>query len=55
MKISQEELDGARTRVAERFATQAAPAVLSSLPGEVVRDAALNLARALDGDTAIGC
>lgn len=53
MKISQEELDGARTRVAERFATQAAPAVLSNLPGEVVRDVALNLARALDGDTAI--
>ena len=53
MKVSQEELDGARARIAERFATKAAPAVLSHIPGEVVRDAALNLARALDGDSAI--
>jgi len=53
MKVSQEELDGARARVAERFATKAAPTVLSHIPGEVVRDAALNLARALDGDSAI--
>ena len=53
MKVSQEELEGARARVAERFATKSAPTVLSHIPGEVVRDAALNLARALDGDTAI--
>lgn len=53
MKFSQEELDGARSRVAERFSVQAAPTVLSQIPAEVVRDAALNLARALDGDSAI--
>lgn len=53
MKFSQEELDGARSRVAERFSVKSAPAVLAQIPAEVVRDAALNLARALDGDSAI--
>ncbi len=53
MKFSQEELDGARSRVAERFAVKAAPTVLTHIPAEVVRDAALNLARALDGDSVI--
>ena len=32
MKFSQEELDGARSRVAERFSVQAAPTVLSQIP-----------------------
>lgn len=49
---SQEELDGARQRVADRFGTPQAPAVLRMVPADAVRDAALNLARALDGETA---
>jgi alkyl hydroperoxide reductase subunit D len=53
MKVSQEELDGARSRVAERFGVKTAPTVLSAIPGEIVRDAALNLSRALDGDSAL--
>ncbi|MFO0619942.1 MAG: carboxymuconolactone decarboxylase family protein [Polyangia bacterium] len=53
MKVSQEELDGARSRVAERFGVKSAPTVLSAIPGEIVRDAALNLSRSLDGDSAL--
>lgn len=53
MKVSQEELDGARSRVAERFGVKAAPVVLSVIPGEIVRDVALNVSRALDGDAAL--
>ncbi len=53
MKVSQEELDGARSRVAERFGVKTAPTVLSAIPGEIVRDAALNLSRSLDGDSAL--
>lgn len=50
MSVSNEELEGARTRVAERFGTAKAPSVMYRLPGEVVRDTALNIARAWDGD-----
>lgn len=50
---SQEELDGARQRVADRFGTPHAPGVLQLLPRDAVRDATLNMARALDGETAV--
>jgi alkylhydroperoxidase/carboxymuconolactone decarboxylase family protein YurZ len=53
MMISEQQLQTARTRLTERFATQAPPSVLSRLPAEVVRDACLNLTRALDGDSTI--
>lgn len=50
MSVSSEELEGARARVAERFGTAKAPAVMYRLPADVVRDTALNIARAWDGD-----
>lgn len=53
MSVSNDELEGARTRVAERFGTTKPPSVMYKLPAEVVRDTALNLARAFDGDTAV--
>lgn len=53
MSVSNEELEGARNRVAERFGTAKPPAVMNKLPAEVVRDTALNLSRALDGETAV--
>lgn len=53
MNPSTEELEGAKKRVAERFATQRPPEVLDHIPKQTVRDAALNLARALDGDSTV--
>ncbi|HPH28531.1 MAG TPA: carboxymuconolactone decarboxylase family protein [Pseudomonadota bacterium] len=50
MTVSNDELEGARQRVAERFGTKEVPAVMYLVPAEAVRDTALNLARGLDGD-----
>lgn len=53
MSAADPDLEAARGRVAERFGTTVAPEVLSRLPRDAVRDAALNLARGLDGDAAL--
>ncbi len=49
-KTPPDELEGSRLRVAERFGTPQPPAVLYGVPRDTVRDTALNLARALDGE-----
>ena len=49
-KTPPDELEGARLRVAERFGTAQPPTVLYVVPRDTVRDTALNLARALDGE-----